>query len=129
MVYKKRSNLLPPLHLNFYDMIFAQFTGSNDSSVMILYKTCLYTPCMTFIYSWYDPCKCCTSSFLPFLLTAGRKLKTLVYSRRYTALLVQNNDPLCSKFYGYPHHQNSRVNNFLSSYLTFQLEHFPKFVF
>ena len=30
----------------------------------------------------------------------------LVYSRRYAAVLVKNNTPLCGKFYGYPHHQN-----------------------
>ena len=30
----------------------------------------------------------------------------LVYSRKYAAFLVKNNAPLCSKFYGYPHHQN-----------------------
>ena len=30
----------------------------------------------------------------------------LVYSRRYAAVLVKNNKPLCGKFYGYTHHQN-----------------------
>ena len=30
-------------------MIFAQFTNSDDSSVMILYNPCLYTPCMILV--------------------------------------------------------------------------------
>ena len=134
-------------------MIFAQFTSSDDSSVMILCNPRLYTPYiihhLSFHFYW-----------LQDLICSNCKLKTLVYSRRYDAILVKNNKPFCGKFHSSPHHRNrpghvlkrpmkscetlvflelvpgegrksknSNVNNFLSSYFTFQSELFPKFVF
>ena len=63
-------------------MIFAQFTNSNDSSVMILYNLCLYTPCimlnivvrhLSFHFYRVQP-----------VLYSNCKLKTFAYSHRYT---------------------------------------------
>ena len=63
-------------------MILAQFTSSNDSSVMVLYSLCLYTPCMilvivvrhlSFHFYWVQP-----------VLYSNCKLKPFVYSHRYT---------------------------------------------
>ena len=84
--------------------VFAQFTSSDNSSVMILYNPCSYIPCMILVsvvhhLSFHFYC-------LQDLIYSNCKRKTLVYSRRYAAFLVKNNIPLCGKLYGYPHHQN-----------------------
>ena len=89
--------------------VFAQFTSS-DSSVMILYNSCLHIPCMILVsvvhhlsFHFY---------WLPDLIYSNFKRKTLVYSRRYAAFLVKNDIPLCGKFYGYLNHEN-RIGSML----------------
>ena len=84
--------------------VFAQFTSSNDSSAMILYNPCSYIPCMILVsivhhlsFHFYS---------LRDLIYSNCKRKALVYSRRYSTFLMKNNVLLCSKFYGYSHHQN-----------------------
>ena len=63
-------------------MVLAQFTSSNDSSVMMLHNLCLYIPCIILVIVVYH------LSFHFFLVQpvfySNCKLKTFVYSRRYT---------------------------------------------
>ena len=47
------SNLPPTLTSKFYEMVFAQFTSSDDTSVMML-----------FTYSFYDLSYCCDLSII-----------------------------------------------------------------
>ena len=86
--------------------VFAQFTSSDDSSVMILYNPCLYIPCMILVSVVHHLSFEFDFYWLQDLIYLNCKWKTLGYSRRYAAFLVKNNIPLCCKFCGYPHHQN-----------------------
>ena len=77
--------------------VFAQFTSSHDSSVIILYNPCLIIPCMILVsvvhhlsFHFY---------WLQDLIYSDCKRKAL-YSSRYAAFLVKNNIQLCGKFYG-----------------------------
>ena len=100
----KREVTYPLLYVQTFMTVFAQFASSTDSSAMILYNPCLYMPCMILVnvvhhlsFHFY---------WLHDLIYSNCKRKTLVYSRRYATCLVKNNVLFCSKFYGYPHHQN-----------------------
>ena len=83
-------------------MIFAQFTSSNDSFVMMLYNLCLYTPCMILVIAVRH-----LSFHFYFKLYSIQtaNLKLLCIPTGTPHFLMKNNTLLCGKFYCYPHHQ------------------------
>ena len=85
----------PVLYVQTFMTVFDQFTRSDDSFVLILYSACLYISCMILVsvvhylsfHFLYDPCQCCPSCFLSFLLTT--RLNLLILQTKSSCVFPQ----------------------------------------